>query len=126
MILTGTNYNIANPSEEIKRMRGAGLYNESRLEHFSNLHKRTTGAGLYSKDNIPDNFSKLEYIERVKSKEPRKRINNMTLKNSGRAISGRSTAGIRAQRKREPLIDAKIILANTKREEKLNQDILPN
>jgi len=118
MILTGNNYNISNPSSEIKRLKGGALYNESRLEHFSNLHRQSTGGGLFQND--PNRFSQLEYTERVKANEPRKRIYNKTLENSGRSISGRSTAGIQAQRKSENLLDAKMLLANTARQMREN------
>jgi len=124
MILTGTNYNITNPADEIRRLRGGGVYNESRAEHFSSLHSRTTGAGLFSSNN-PDRFSELEYVQRVNAVEPRKRVYNKTLENMGRAISGRSTAGIQAQRKAEPAVDARIVLANTARQMGLTQQLLP-
>lgn len=125
MILTGTNYNISNPADEIRRLRGGSVYNESRAEHFSALHSRSTGAGLFSSNADPDRFSELEYVERVNATEPRKRVYNTTLENSGRSISGRSTAGIQAQRLKEPAIDARIVLANTARQMGLTQQLLP-
>ena len=125
MILTGTNYNISNPADEIRRLRGGSVYNESRAEHFSALHSRSTGAGLFSSNDDSDRFSELEYVERVNATEPRQRIYNKTLENMGRSISGRSTAGIRSQRNKEPAIDARIVLANTKRQMGLTQQLLP-
>jgi len=124
MILTGTNYNIRNPSDEIRRLKGSDIYNESRAKHFSNLYNRTSGGGLYEEYN-PDRFSQLEQIERVDAVESRPRIYNKTVANTKRAVSGRSTQGIRSQRNKEPAIDARIVLANTKRQTKLTQKLLP-
>jgi hypothetical protein len=51
MILTGTNYNIRDNTIEHQRLMGKGVYNESRAEHFLNLHNRKPvvykGAGLF-------------------------------------------------------------------------------
>ena len=122
MILTGTHYNISNPADEVRRLHGGSLYNKSRSEHFSTLHSRSTGPGLYS---TPDKYSELEYIERVDATQPRQVIYNKTLENTGRSVSGRSTSGIESQRLSEPLIDAKIVLANTRRQTGLTQKLLP-
>lgn len=124
MILNGTNYNIRNPADEIRRLKGSSTYNESRADHFSNLYNRTSGGGLFEEYN-PNRFSQLEQIERVNALEPRPRIYNKTVENTKRAVSGRSTQGIQAQRKKEPAVDARIVLANTKRQMGLTQKLLP-
>jgi len=117
MILAGDNYNIRNPSEEMDRLKGGGLYNQSRSQHFSNLSK---SGGNFNKP------AELEYIERSDALLPRERIYNKTLENTSRSISGLSTEAIKQQRSEQPRLDAKIILANTKRQMGLTQQLLPN
>ena len=118
MILSGNNYNIRNPNEEINRLSGGGLYNPSQQEYFDNLNSSMSGGSV----NTP---SRLEYIERVESSRPRQRINNITHDNVDQSISGLSTAGIKKQKENKPLLNAKLILANTKRQMGLNQKLLP-
>jgi hypothetical protein len=93
------------------------------MEHISNLYKKTTGSGLYQTQNA-DRYAQLETIERVDAQKLRPRIYNKTAENTKQSVSGRSTQGIRSQRNKEPAIDAQIVLANTKRQMGLTQDLI--
>lgn len=150
MILTGTNYNIRSDNLEHQRLHGSGLYNESRAEHFLNLYNRkpvvSKGGGLFGKTSDrgrgdankilslmtkvkpfvggslkPSEQQQEEITLRVKAEKPRKRIQNKTIENTKRAVSGRSTQGINRDRKTEHKQSFAIMKANTKRQMLDNQ-----
>jgi hypothetical protein len=112
MILTGTNYNIRSDSMEHQRLHGSGLYNESRAEHFLNLYNRKPVVSKQQQE---------EMTLRVMADKPRKRIQNKTIENTQRAVSGRSTQGINRDRKTEHKQSFAIMKANTKRQMLDNQ-----
>lgn len=69
----------------------------------------------------PSQEQKEEMILRVKADKPRKRIQNKTIENTKRAVSGRSTQGINRDLKTEHKQSFAIMKANTKRQMKENQ-----
>lgn len=147
MILTGTDYGIRSDSLEHQRLHGSGLYNESRAEHFLKLYNRkpivAKGGGLLSQTNNkrtdlrqlnltkmkpmkggslqPSEQQQEEVILRVRADKPRKRIQNKTIENTQRAVSGRSTQGINRDREKEQRQSMAIMKANTKRQMADNQ-----
>jgi UDP-2,3-diacylglucosamine pyrophosphatase LpxH len=120
MILTGTNYGIRSDSMENQRLHGSGLYNVSRAEHFLKLYnkKSVVAKGVSLK---PSEQQQDEITLRVDADKPRKRIQNKTVENSKRAVSGRSTQGIDRDRKKEQRQSFAIMKANTKRQMADNQ-----
>ena len=145
MILTGTNYNIRSDNLEHQRLHGSGLYNESRAEHFLNLYNRkpvvSKGGSFLTpqkkKNTMKDIMKGVKPMKggslqsseqqqeemtlRVKAEKPRKRIQNKTIENTKRAVSGRSTQGINRDRKTEHKQSFAIMKANTKRQMLDNQ-----
>ena len=136
MILTGTNYNLTNDSNEIKRLKGGSIYNESSADHFNNLYKRkpiVSGGSFKSKSHIikggsiqnPSKQQIEEMVLRVNANDPRKVIKNKTYENIGRSISGRSTRGILKDNKQERKNNFNIINKNTKIAKAETQQLLP-
>jgi hypothetical protein len=69
----------------------------------------------------PSEQQQEEMTLRVKAERPRKRIQNKTVENTQRAVSGRSTQGINRDRKTEHKQSFAIMKANTKRQMLDNQ-----